>query len=96
VGINALPPAQPRKCKPTNRTRRDGGAFLVRADTVRSKAGATARGCCVEQVEQAFESRQNRIRLSQAEIASAQWVVIFILAMLILLTIAMILRVLAV
>jgi len=41
-------------------------------------------------VEQAFESRQNRIRLSQAEIASAQWVVIFILTMLILLTIAMI------
>jgi len=36
-------------------------------------------------VEQAFESRQNRIRLSQAEIASAQWVVILIL-----LTIAMI------
>jgi hypothetical protein len=44
----------------------------------------------VAAVEQAFEVRRNRIRLSQAEIASVQWVVIFILAILILVTTAMI------
>jgi hypothetical protein len=41
-------------------------------------------------VEQAFEARRNRIRLSQVGIASIQWAVIFILALLILLTTAMI------
>ena len=41
-------------------------------------------------VEQAFEVRRNRIRLSQIEIASVQWTVIFILAILILATTAMI------
>src|SRR5207244_4669379 len=41
-------------------------------------------------VEQAFEVRRNRIRLSQAEIASIQWIVIFVLAALILVTTAMI------
>jgi Protein of unknown function (DUF4239) len=44
----------------------------------------------VAAVEQAFEVRRNRIRLSQAEIASVQWGVIFILAILILTTTAMI------
>lgn len=44
----------------------------------------------VAAVEQAFEVRRNRIRLSQAEIASVQWVVIFILAILITTTTAMI------
>jgi hypothetical protein len=44
----------------------------------------------VAAVEQAFEVRRNRIRLSQVEIASVQWVVIFILAILILTTTAMI------
>jgi hypothetical protein len=44
----------------------------------------------VAAVEQAFEVRRNRIRLSQAEIAWIQWVVIFILAILILTTTAMI------
>ena len=44
----------------------------------------------VAAVEQAFEVRRNRIRLSQAEIAWVQWVVIFILAILILATTAMI------
>jgi Protein of unknown function (DUF4239) len=44
----------------------------------------------VAAVEQAFEVRRNRIRLSQVEIASVQWVVIFILAILIFTTTAMI------
>jgi hypothetical protein len=44
----------------------------------------------VAAVEQAFEVRRNRIRLSQVEIASVQWVVIFILAILIIITTAMI------
>jgi len=44
----------------------------------------------VAAVEQAFEVRRNRIRLSQVEIAWVQWVVIFILAILILTTTAMI------
>jgi hypothetical protein len=44
----------------------------------------------VAAVEQAFEARRNRLRLSQVEIASVQWSVIFVLAMLILLTTAMI------
>jgi hypothetical protein len=44
----------------------------------------------VAAVEQAFEVRRNRIRLSQVEIAWIQWVVIFILAILILTTTAMI------
>jgi hypothetical protein len=42
----------------------------------------------VAALEQAFEARRNRIRLSQAEIAPTQWAVIIILALLILLTIA--------
>jgi len=41
-------------------------------------------------VEQAFEVRQNRIRLSQVEIAPIQWEVIFLLSGLILVTTAMI------
>jgi Protein of unknown function (DUF4239) len=44
----------------------------------------------VAAVEQAFEVRRNRIRLSQVEIASVQWIVIFILAILIITTTAMI------
>jgi Protein of unknown function (DUF4239) len=44
----------------------------------------------VAAVEQAFEVRRNRIRLSQVEIAWVQWAVIFILAILILTTTAMI------
>ena len=41
-------------------------------------------------IEQAFEARRNQIRLSQAEISSAQWIVIIALAVLLLVTIAMI------
>lgn len=41
-------------------------------------------------IEQAFEARRNRIALSQTEIASVQWGVIFILTLLILATIAVI------
>jgi hypothetical protein len=41
-------------------------------------------------IEHAFEARQNRIRLSQFQIAPIQWTVIVILTMLILVTIAMI------
>jgi hypothetical protein len=44
----------------------------------------------VAAIEQAFEVRRNRIGLSQVEIASLQWVVIFILAILIITTTAMI------
>ena len=44
----------------------------------------------VAAVEQAFEVRRNRIRLSRVEIASVQWGVIFVLAVLILITTAMI------
>jgi hypothetical protein len=44
----------------------------------------------VAAIEQAFEIRRNRIGLSQVEIASLQWVVIFILAILIITTTAMI------
>jgi hypothetical protein len=44
----------------------------------------------VAAVEQAFEVRRNRIRLSQAEIASVQWAVVFILAILITTTTALI------
>jgi uncharacterized protein DUF4239 len=44
----------------------------------------------VAAVEQAFEARRDRIRLSQAEIAPIQWSVIFVLAILILVTTAMI------
>jgi hypothetical protein len=49
-----------------------------------------AQNRAVAAVEQAFEVRRNRIRLSQAEIASLQWVVIFVLATLIIATTAMI------
>jgi Protein of unknown function (DUF4239) len=41
-------------------------------------------------IEQAFEARRNRIRLSQLQIAPIQWAVIVALTMLILVTIAMI------
>jgi Protein of unknown function (DUF4239) len=41
-------------------------------------------------IEHAFEARQNRIRLSQLEIAPIQWTVIVVLTTLILVTIAMI------
>jgi Zn-dependent protease len=41
-------------------------------------------------IEHAFEARQNRIRLSQLQIAPIQWAVIVVLTMLILVTIAMI------
>ena len=41
-------------------------------------------------IEQALDARRNRIRLSQAEIAPVQWVVIFLLASLILVTLAMV------
>jgi hypothetical protein len=51
---------------------------------------ALARQRAVAAVEQAFEARRNRIRLSQAGIASIQWSVIFTLAILILVTTAMI------
>jgi hypothetical protein len=44
----------------------------------------------VAAIEQAFEIRRNRIGVSQVEIASLQWVVIFILAILIIITTAMI------
>jgi Protein of unknown function (DUF4239) len=56
----------------------------TRSDQVLAQQRAVAA------VEQAFEVRRNRIRLSQAEIASVQWVVIFILAILITTTTAMI------
>ncbi|HEY7298988.1 MAG TPA: DUF4239 domain-containing protein [Xanthobacteraceae bacterium] len=49
-----------------------------------------AQRLTVEAVDQAFEARRNRIRLSQAEIASIQWAVITLLAVLILVTTAMI------
>src|SRR2546423_1002929 len=41
-------------------------------------------------IEHALEARRNRIRLSQAEIAPIQWIVIIVLAVLILITLAMI------
>jgi hypothetical protein len=41
-------------------------------------------------IEQALEARRNRIRLSQAEIAPIQWIVIVVLAVLVLSTLAMI------
>ena len=44
----------------------------------------------VAAVEQAFEARRNRLRLSEAEIAAVQWGVVLILALLIKITIAMI------
>jgi len=40
-------------------------------------------------IEQAFEARRNRIQLSQTEIASIQWVVILVLALLIFMMTAM-------
>ena len=44
----------------------------------------------VAALEQAFEARRNRLQLSQVEIASVQWSVIVVLAILILFTIAMV------
>ena len=44
----------------------------------------------IASIEQAFEARRNRLRLSSTEISSIQWYVIFILFMLILITTAMI------
>jgi hypothetical protein len=44
----------------------------------------------VAAIEQAFEARRNRLRLSQAEIATIQWVVVVLLATLILITTALI------
>lgn len=41
-------------------------------------------------IEHALEARRNRVRLSQAEIAPMQWIVIVVLAVLILVTIALI------
>ena len=41
-------------------------------------------------IEQALEARRGRIRLSQSEIAPIQWAVIIVLAVLIMVTIAMI------
>jgi Protein of unknown function (DUF4239) len=41
-------------------------------------------------IEHALEARRNRVRLSQAEIAPIQWIVIIVLSLLILVTIAMI------
>jgi hypothetical protein len=40
----------------------------------------------IEAMEDAFEARRNRLRISRAEIAPIQWYVIFLLAMLILIT----------
>jgi hypothetical protein len=56
----------------------------TRSDQVLAQQHAVAA------VEQAFEARRNRIRLSQAEIISVQWAVVFVLAVLILVTTAMI------
>ena len=42
-------------------------------------------------IEQALEARRNRVLLSQAEIAPIQWIVIIVLAVLILITLAMVL-----
>ncbi len=47
-----------------------------------------ARQRAAAALEQAFEARRSRIRLSQAEIAPTQWAVIGVLALLILITIA--------
>lgn len=44
----------------------------------------------VAAIEQAFEARRNRLKLSEAEIASIQWVVVITLAILILITTALI------
>jgi hypothetical protein len=63
-------------------------ALLSFAPTESDKALAQQRA--VAAIEQAFEARRNRIRLSQAEIAPIQWSVIFILAILILATTALI------
>ena len=41
-------------------------------------------------IEHALDARRNRVRLSQAEIAPIQWVVIGVLAVLILITLAMV------
>jgi hypothetical protein len=41
-------------------------------------------------IEQALQARRNRIRLSQAEIAPIQWIIIIVLAALVLLTLALI------
>jgi Protein of unknown function (DUF4239) len=42
-------------------------------------------------IERALDARRNRVRLSQAEIAPIQWIVIIFLAVLILITLAMVL-----
>ncbi len=50
----------------------------------------TSRQRVIQSFEKAFEARQNRIRLSKAQIAPIQWTVIVVLTLLILLTTAMI------
>ena len=42
-------------------------------------------------IEQALEARRNRVLLSQAEIAPIQWIAIIVIAVLILITLAMVL-----
>ena len=41
-------------------------------------------------LERALDARRNRVRLSQAEIAPIQWIAIMVIAVLILITLAMI------
>jgi hypothetical protein len=50
-----------------------------------------AREHAVVSIERALDARRNRIRLSQAGIAPIQWLVIIVLAVLILITLAMVL-----
>jgi hypothetical protein len=50
-----------------------------------------AREHAVVAIERALDARRNRIRLSQAEIAPIQWIVIIVLAVLILITLSMVL-----
>jgi Protein of unknown function (DUF4239) len=63
-------------------------AILSFAPTQANQQLAQQRG--VIAIEHAFEARRNRVRLSQDEIAPIQWVIIVVLAVLILVTIALI------
>ncbi|HVG52703.1 MAG TPA: hypothetical protein VM867_13800, partial [Xanthobacteraceae bacterium] len=63
---------------------------ILLAHKTSDQSHETARVKAIESIEQAFDSRENRIRLSKAQISPLQWGVIVVLGGLILLTTAMI------
>src|SRR5262249_9598820 len=65
-------------------------ALLLLSLQIREPAQGVSREHAIKAIERAFEARESRIRLSKAQIAPIQWTVIIVLAMLILLTTAMI------